>query len=192
MPLRVAMNAPAVDGYGTNVVVVGGADNVTWYTTPALFWSGGKVAGGLSNTFGFGPLLVSGSFNTISPSFGLFNLAVSGAGRRGAPDRRRQPDVRDLSPRRQPPRPRVRHVAEIAGVRQGGAYRIDEIAHGFLFGGVPRTTTLSLTFDPSHAADASPPLFTSVALLDGAGNMTRFIDPNGSGASCVSASPAAT
>ena len=64
---------------------------------------------------------------------------------------------------------------------KAGTWRIDNVSRGLLFGGVPRTTTLSLTFDPSHSADTSPPIFTSVALLDGAGNITRSIEPNGSG-----------
>ncbi len=189
-PFRVAMNGPAVDGYGTNVIVGGGADNATWYTAPALVWSGGKIAvtpapkiaDGFDNAFGFGPLLVSGSFNTISPSFGLFNLAVSGQAGEVRPI-----DAATLT--FEIYRPDGSLLVRAFGTSpkslsfdKVGAYRVDEIAHGFLFGGVPRTTTLSLTFDPSHAADAMPPLFTSVALLDGAGNLTRFIDPNGSGA----------
>jgi subtilisin family serine protease len=187
--LRLAMNAPAVDGYGANVVVSGGADNFTWYTTPAIVHSGGKmtvapapkIADGFNFAFGFGPLLPSGTFGTITPVQGLFNQSVTGQAGEGRPvDAGRvvselyAPDGTLV----------VRGFGTASRLlpfsNKTGMFRLDMVTQGLLYGGVPRTTTLSLGFDPSKA-DPSPPAIATVALLDGAGNLTRLIEPNGAG-----------
>jgi subtilisin family serine protease len=188
--LRLAMNAPAVDGYGTSVAVSGGADNITWYTAPAIVHSGGKIdvtpapkiADGFDFGFGFGPLLLSGTFSSISPVQGLFLQSVTGQAGEARPiDAGRVvselygPDgaliIRGFGTA-----PRLLPFSNRAGM-----FRLDTVTRGFLFGGVPRTTTLSLAFDPSKP-DAAPPAITTIALLDGAGNLTRLIEPNGAGA----------
>lgn len=187
--LRLAMNAPAVDGYGASVAVSGGADNVTWYTAPGIVYSGGKlavapppkIADGFDFAFGFGPLLLSGTFGTITPVQGLFNQAVTGqAGEARPVDASRvvselyAPDG-SLVVRGFGTAPRLLPFSNKVGM-----FRLDNVTHGVLYGGVPRTTTLSLGFDPSKA-DATPPAITTVALLDGGGNLTRLIEPNGAG-----------
>ncbi|HKS26060.1 MAG TPA: S8 family serine peptidase [Thermoanaerobaculia bacterium] len=187
--LRLAMNAPAVDGYGAAVVVSGGADNVTWYTAPAIVHSGGtiavdpapKIAGGFDYAFGFGPLLVSGTFSTITAAQGLFLPSVTGQ----AGEERPVDGAFIVSELHAPDGTLVTRgfgtVPRLLPFGKPGMFRLDSVTRGLLFGGVPRTTTLSLGFDPSKA-DATPPAITTVALLDGAGNLTRLIEPNGAGA----------
>ncbi|HEV2720105.1 MAG TPA: hypothetical protein VG323_08805, partial [Thermoanaerobaculia bacterium] len=188
-PMRVAMNGPAVNGYGILVSVSGGSDNVTWYTSPALFWSGGsiavapapKIADGYDNAFGFGPLLITESFRSITSAFGLLDVSVSGQAGETRPAEANTMGVSFYRPDGSLVVRAVGVSPKSYGFDRVGKYKIESIATGFLFPGVARTTTLTMTFDPSQTADAIPPFFTSVALLDGAGKMTRFIDPNGTG-----------
>jgi len=188
--LRLAMNGPAVDGYGTAVAVSAGADLSTWYQAPAFVWSGGKlvtspapkVPDGFDNAFGFGPLLISENFRTITSAFGLLDLSVTGQAGETRPIEANSMGVSFYRPDGSLVVRAVGTSTKSYSFTDSGKYRIESVAQGFLFPGVPRTTTLSMTFDPGNAADATPPVFTSVALLDGAGNLTRFIDPNGAGA----------
>jgi subtilisin family serine protease len=187
--LRIASNAPPVAGFGTLLQVSGGADNITWYTTPAFTGGSGgivlspapRIADGFSNAFGFGPLLIGGLFSAPSPSVGSITLAVTGQSGETRPM-----DAAAIVC--EVHRPDGSLAARAFGTApkslsfdKAGTWHIDNVTHGSFYGGVPRTSTLSLTFDPSHSADTSPPVFTSVALLDGNGKITRYIEPNGSG-----------
>ena len=188
--LHVATNAPPVDGYGTSFSVSAGADNLTWYAAPLLLWTGGqmaflpapKIADGFSNAFGFGPLLISGSSSATTPTLGTLSLAVSGQAGETRTIDANSTNVMVYRPDGSLFLRTFGTALKTFTFDKAGTWRIDNVTSGFLFGGVPRTTTLSLTFDPTHSADTIPPIFTSIALLDGSGRMTRSIDPHGAGA----------
>jgi subtilisin family serine protease len=67
-----------------------------------------------------------------------------------------------------------------------GPYRVESVNQGELYPGVPKTTTVSMAIDNSHA-DYFPPTLTTMTLLDGNGLMISRLEPHGSGSLLFSA-----
>jgi len=67
-----------------------------------------------------------------------------------------------------------------------GPYRLESINQGELYPGVPKTTTVTMAIDNSHA-DYLPPTLTTMNLLDGNGLLVAHLEPHGSGSLLFSA-----
>ena len=61
-----------------------------------------------------------------------------------------------------------------------GRYTITAVNKNLLAPGVPRTSTMTLTLDSSHA-DFYPPTLTTLMLFDGSGQIATHLEPHGGG-----------